>query len=80
MEKIKEYKGIIILILVVLIGAFYWYEWRPSQARTYCSNKRDISVAEFIQKNSSVSVSDVSKYGDIVYSSCLNKKGVSLKN
>jgi len=38
MEKIKEYKGIIILILVVLGGAFYWYEWRPTQIRKICFN------------------------------------------
>lgn len=36
MEKIKEYKGIIILILIVLAGAFYWYEWRPAQIREKC--------------------------------------------
>lgn len=37
MEKIREYKGIIILILVVLVGAFYWYEWRPTQIRKKCA-------------------------------------------
>ncbi len=36
MEKIKEYKGIIILILVVSAGVFYWYSYRPEQIRKDC--------------------------------------------
>ncbi|MBI5798715.1 MAG: hypothetical protein HZB10_02185 [Candidatus Yonathbacteria bacterium] len=39
MEKIKEYKGIIILILAILAGAFYWYEWRPNVDRKECAVK-----------------------------------------
>ena len=42
MEKIKEYKGIIILTLVVFGGAFYWYEWRPTQIRKECSAVRNM--------------------------------------
>ena len=44
MEKIKEYKGIIILILIVLGAAFYWYEWRPSKIRKDCFNMFTIST------------------------------------
>lgn len=29
MEKLKQYKYIIILVLLVLAGAFYWYSYRP---------------------------------------------------
>lgn len=47
MEKIKEYKGIIILALVVLAGAFYWYEWRPSQIRKECFNMFSESGTSF---------------------------------
>ncbi|KKU81028.1 MAG: hypothetical protein UY07_C0027G0009 [Parcubacteria group bacterium GW2011_GWA1_47_8] len=52
MEKIKEYKGIIILILVVLGGAFYWYEWRPTQIRKDCFNtSQDFSDKQEFYKN-----------------------------
>ncbi len=37
MEKLKEYKLIIILVLVVLTVAFYWYEWRPANIRAKCA-------------------------------------------
>ena len=37
MQKLKEYKYIIIIALLVLGVAFYWYEWRPIQIRKECS-------------------------------------------
>jgi len=37
MEKIKEYKGIIIVVLVIILGAFYWYSYRPTQIRKECA-------------------------------------------
>lgn len=52
MGKIKEYKWIIILILVVLAGAFYWYEWRPYKINKDCVKE---VTNEFIF-NSSMSV------------------------
>jgi len=36
MKKIREYLGLIILVLVVLIFAFWWYEWRPSHYVKAC--------------------------------------------
>lgn len=39
MEKIKEYKGIIILVLIILVVAFYWYEWRQSQMKKSCAGE-----------------------------------------
>lgn len=36
MEKIKEYKYIILILLAVLGLAFYWYEYRPSQIKKEC--------------------------------------------
>jgi len=29
MQKLKEYKYIILIGIVILGGAFYWYEYRP---------------------------------------------------
>lgn len=36
MEKIKEYKGIIIIILILISIAFYWYSIRPTSIRKEC--------------------------------------------
>jgi hypothetical protein len=37
MKKINEYKGIIIIALILVLGAFYWYELRPISIRKDCS-------------------------------------------
>lgn len=39
MEKIKQYKYIIILTIIILCGAFYWYSYRPEQIRKKCFNE-----------------------------------------
>ncbi len=36
MEKLKEYKYIILIGLIILGFAFYWYELRPTQIRKKC--------------------------------------------
>jgi hypothetical protein len=36
MEKIKQYKYIIIVALIILVGIFYWFQIRPAQARKEC--------------------------------------------
>jgi len=37
MEKLKEYKYIILISLIVLGAAFYWFEYRPSHIKHVCS-------------------------------------------
>lgn len=36
MEKLKEFKVIIVLVLIILGFAFYWYSYRPMMARKFC--------------------------------------------
>lgn len=36
MEKLKEYKYIIIIMLLILGLGFYWYELRPGQIKKEC--------------------------------------------
>lgn len=40
MKKIKQYKYIIITVsaLILLGGAFYWFQIRPAQIRSKCMN------------------------------------------
>lgn len=50
MNKLKQYWPIILLVVVILGGLFYWYEWRPSRIRTTCywqSRVSDIGVNEY---------------------------------
>ncbi len=37
-EKIKT-SILIVVVVAVLGGAFYWYEWRPTQAKKECLKK-----------------------------------------
>jgi len=38
MEKIKQYKYIILIGLLILGFAFYWFQIRPAQIRRECYN------------------------------------------
>lgn len=71
MGKIKEYKGIIILILVVLAGAFYWYEWRPSGIREQC-----FAEGEFKQAHLSRIAEERTSVIDDYYKACLHRFGL----
>jgi len=39
MKKIKEYMVIIIIVLILILGAFYWFGLRPIQIKKECSTK-----------------------------------------
>jgi len=60
-EKIKKYWWAIIVILVIG-GAFYWYEWRPSQIIKECSKE--------LKRTGSIEVRE------LFYETCLTKKGL----
>ncbi len=55
---------LIVCIAVAVLGAFYWYEWRPSQARKECVHK----LAE---------IKGLSSMADIknAYELCLHARG-----
>lgn len=36
MEKLKQYKYVILIIIIILSFIFYWYEIRPIQIRKSC--------------------------------------------
>lgn len=46
MEKIKDYKIIIIVGLVILGGAFYWFQIRPTTIKRNCSWFTEIIKAD----------------------------------
>ncbi len=61
-EKIK-----VMIILIVLGLAFYWYEWRPSQARKYCQNVVKIYQGHCVMPCLSA---------EEVYQTCLRDRGL----
>ncbi len=77
MEKLKEYKLIIILVLVVLGGAFYWYEWRPSQIKKECNGQAyfdsytTLKAGEFFANQSQLQDRQKKLYDD-----CLRYNGI----
>ncbi|PIP31957.1 hypothetical protein COX24_00880 [bacterium (Candidatus Gribaldobacteria) CG23_combo_of_CG06-09_8_20_14_all_37_87_8] len=66
---------LLIIVLAVLGGVFYWYEWRPSQIRIRCNDSAF---------NSSMASTDASSYTqngrmelkDKFYKDCLRYEGL----
>jgi len=61
MEKLKAYKYIILITLIVLGFAFYWYEFRPYMVKKNCANPLNFFQWKF-------STDD--------YQACLHKNGL----
>lgn len=72
MEKIKEYKGIIILILIVSYFVFDWYSFKPRKIREQC-----FAEGEFNQSNMSI-INDKERASaiDDYYRACLHRFGL----
>ena len=65
---IKENKKKVFLTLLgllLLIGWFYWFQYRPVKIRSYCHERTK-------EKINSV----VSKYYGLLYDACLHEKGL----
>lgn len=44
MEKLKEYKYVILIIILILGFIFYWFEYRPIQIKKDCYKKSQESM------------------------------------
>jgi len=73
MEKIKQYKYIILIILVILGFAFYWFQLRPTQIRSKCWD-----TVEKIKNGEIKSDNYLDKFfpTDNLYTNCLKEKGL----
>lgn len=73
MGKLNEYRNIIVIALLILAGAFYWFQYRPSEIKKDC--------AEWSKRESYYHVGggefklDDEEY-DIKYKQCLREKGL----
>lgn len=46
LTKLNNWKFIILVVLIVG-GAFYWFEWRPFQANKFCSKASSDVISEY---------------------------------
>jgi hypothetical protein len=66
MEKPKEYKYILLAVLVLLVAGFYWFELRPSNIKKQCSE-----VTEVIPSDYGVTKEEAER-NKIAYDQCIN--------
>lgn len=76
MEKFKQYKYIILILIVILGFAFYWFQLRPSEIRKYCSNWAAQYNGTLIG-DGVISIDQSGSRYTTDYQSCLNEKGLS---
>jgi len=75
-EKIKT-SILIVAIVVVLGGAFYWYEWRPTQAKRECFERaRDFSTERLGRRFYIDDINEWNKTYNFFYRNCLRLKGL----
>ncbi len=65
MDKLKEYKEIIWIVIIGLVLIFYWYELRPARIRKECA-----------ENASSKAIEKGNDYWKNYYSACLKEKGL----
>jgi hypothetical protein len=67
------------LIIVLFIGLFYWFQWRPANARRECAHYADIWATAGIDQNASNSeqVSTRAKDYDLAFKTCMQTEGLN---
>ena len=66
-----------ILIIAIVISAFYWYEWRPSIIKQNCSNNARENAIEKRNRNEYTKEELFYKDDyDFYYKMCLGQKGL----
>ena len=77
MNKYKLILPITVLILVIILGGiFYWFEWRPSQIRKNCtnlvSNQKGFNAQKFADE-----LSGKIYFDETAYKKCLRENGIN---
>lgn len=72
MEKLKQYKYIIAIVLVILGFAFYWYEYRPTQIKERCSTEARMGLRILAENDDNVRQGTINRN----YNDCLMRFGL----
>ncbi len=70
MTKLRQYWLIIVIVLILLAGYFYWFQWRPNQITKQCNKEAVEKAKEPEAFNQAI------KIYDALYKSCLREKGL----
>ena len=73
MEKIKQYKYLIILAIVLAIS-FYWFQLRPAQIRKTCF--RIVDAQEDKRLSAFDSKYGITQFDEVRYKKCLLEHGL----
>ena len=79
MKKLIEYKYIILVVVVILGFAFYWYSYRPEKIKKHCyyiSAELKENLLPDADLTSSDSYSLASETAKTNYYSCLSASGL----
>ena len=75
MEKLKQYKHIILLALLILGFVFYWFQLRPTNIRKECYKDTYIDATDKISElDKKYGIYDERNERD--YEKCLRSKGL----
>ncbi len=70
MDK-KQYQGLMALLIIAGISAFYWYEYRPTKIKEKCS-----AEARFDRRADSLIGDEYEKFIINYYDDCLMRFGL----
>ena len=79
MQKLKHYWIIVLLVLILLGSAFYWFQYKPYKARKDCAWKREHAdaIAAMPQKGTPTTYAEIDAYDKSV-ETCQAKYTVGL--
>jgi len=90
-EKEKKYNwlsqgGIFLIIIVIGVGSFYWYQIRPSKIYSQCTVEAENRASDLLKTKVKVGATEYSKIAeegmflkndyDYAYKECLRKYGI----
>ena len=72
MEKLKQYKYIILILLITLGFVFYWFEYRPTKIKETCSAEAHMGLRILAEANDNKRQEMINSY----YYDCLMRFGL----
>jgi hypothetical protein len=75
LHKIKSPSSLgIVVLAVVLIVLFYWFQWRPAEIRKECSKYTSANIK--VGNGGNVDIDEFIKGNDFIYKECLRMRGL----